>query len=357
MSKESPQPQPSEEVDLGQLFKLIGNAFSNLFAFIGGFFKNIFLGFVWLIFFVKKHFIKLIAAGVIGIIFGFFQEKTSEPTFKSYITIKQNYNVGEGLYNSISYYNDLLGNQDYEALESALNIDSISSKSILGFEIKSVLSENEKLKVYDTYIKTLDSTVAATVDYELFIENDKDYKHTLQQISVKSISRNNFETVFDNIIKNIESNEHFVSEQFKDLKELKAREQGLKEALAKSDSLQVTYKKVLENVLKENSKSEIGITFEGSNQIDKTKELELYKSDLILRRELVDIAREIDDKEYLVEVISSKQDSGVVEKGHKVFGFTLGGTLFYGILLSVVVFIILLGLKGLKALERFKSDI
>ena len=356
MSKDLQQQPQSEEVDLGQLFKLIGNAFSNLFAFIGGFFKNIFLGFVWFIFFVKKHFIKLIAAGVIGVILGFVQEKTSEPIFKSYITIKQNYNVGEGLYNSIDYYNDLLGNQDYEALEGALNIDSISSASILDFEIKSVLSENEKLKEYDTYIKTLDSTVAATVNYELFIQNDKDYKHAIQQISVKSKSRNNFETVFDNIIKNIQSNKYFIRERFKDLKELKAREQNLKEALAKSDSLQVTYKKVLENVLKENSKSEIGITFEGSNQIDKTKELELYKSDLELRRELVGIAREIDDKEEIVEVISSKQDSGVIDKGYNIFGVNLGVKLFYGMLFSFVVFIILLGVKALKSLEKHGTD-
>ena len=357
MSKDLQQQPQSEEVDLGQLFKLIGNAFSNLFAFIGGFFKNIFLGFVWFIFFVKKHFIKLIAAGVIGVILGFVQEKTSEPIFKSYITIKQNYSTGEGLYNSISYYNDLILNEDYNAIERILLIDSIQAISILNFEIESVLSENERIQGYDKYIKTLDSVVASTVSYEAFTKNDRDYKHPIQQISVKSKTRNNFETVFDNIIKNIESNKHFIREQFKDLKELKARERGLKEALAKSDSLQVTYKKVLENVLKENSKSEIGITFEGSNQIDKTKELELYKSDLELRRELVDIAREIDDKDQLVEVISSKQDSGVIDKGYNVFGLHLGVKMFFGMLFSIVVFIILLGLKALKALERFKSDI
>ena len=41
MSKELPQPQQSEEVDLGQLFKLIGNAFNRLIKF----FSNIFFFF------------------------------------------------------------------------------------------------------------------------------------------------------------------------------------------------------------------------------------------------------------------------------------------------------------------------
>jgi hypothetical protein len=48
-------PQPSEEVDLGQLFKMIGNAFQRLFQFIGSIFNKLFLAFVWLVFFIKKH--------------------------------------------------------------------------------------------------------------------------------------------------------------------------------------------------------------------------------------------------------------------------------------------------------------
>ena len=34
-------PQPSEEVDLGQLFKMIGNGFRRLFQFIGSIFKQL----------------------------------------------------------------------------------------------------------------------------------------------------------------------------------------------------------------------------------------------------------------------------------------------------------------------------
>ena len=37
-----PTQQPSEEIDLIQLFKLIGNAFDRLFNFIGSIFKAIF---------------------------------------------------------------------------------------------------------------------------------------------------------------------------------------------------------------------------------------------------------------------------------------------------------------------------
>ena len=67
MSKDLPQPQQSEEVDLGQLFKLIGNAFERFFNFIGNILNKLFLAFVWMVFFLKKHLIKFVIAGVIGV--------------------------------------------------------------------------------------------------------------------------------------------------------------------------------------------------------------------------------------------------------------------------------------------------
>ena len=60
MSNDLPKPQQSEEVDLGQLFKLIGNAFDRFFRFIGNIFKTLFLAFVWFVFFIKKHIIKFL---------------------------------------------------------------------------------------------------------------------------------------------------------------------------------------------------------------------------------------------------------------------------------------------------------
>ena len=70
MSNKLPESQPSEEVDLGQLFKLIGRAFDRLFGFIGSILNKLFLAFVWMVFFVKRHFIKIALAGIIGFAYG-----------------------------------------------------------------------------------------------------------------------------------------------------------------------------------------------------------------------------------------------------------------------------------------------
>tara|TARA_R110002050_G_scaffold293182_1_gene449333 strand:+ start:4496 stop:5569 length:1074 start_codon:yes stop_codon:yes gene_type:complete len=357
MSKESPQPQQSEEVDLGQLFKLIGNAFDRFFKFIGSIFYKLFLAFVWLVFFIKRHFIKFAIAGVIGIGLGVLLEKTSDPVYKSYITLKQNYKTGENLYNSITYYNDLVKQKDYNTLGSVLGIEPNKAISILDFDIESVVSENEKLQEFNEYIKTLDSVAASKIQYENFVKNDIPHTHQYQQISLKSKERSNFKAVFDNIVSSIESNIYFKREQKKDLEELANKEQILKEALVRSDSLQNTYKRVLEKSLDGKKGSEIGITFEGNNEKDKTKEYDLYLNDLELRRELVGIEREKLDKEHIIEIISSKKDSGSIDNRKEFLGKLISSKLYYGILLTLATFIVLLGLNFVKFLERYKDKI
>ncbi|WP_445730709.1 hypothetical protein [Mariniflexile sp.] len=355
MNNELPKPQQSEEVDLGQLFRLIGNAFDRFFRFIGSIFKGIFLAFVWLVFFIKKHILKLVIAGVVGIALGILLDKTSEPVYKSYATIKQNYPTGENLYSSISYYKDLVKQKDVNTLQKTLNIQKSEAETILDFEVAPVISENEKLQKFDEYIKTLDSAVASKVEYETYIKNVENYTYEYQQIAIKAKARNSFKKVFDNIIENIDKNEFFEREQEKDLTELKNEETALMQALNQSDSLQSTYKRVLEKVLEKDKGAQTSITIEGSTQIDKTKEFDLYKSDLELRQKLVDNRRKQADKQFVVEVVSSKQESGIADKSKMVFGKSISIKKYYAIGLVLLTFIILLALESIKYLEKYNK--
>lgn len=358
MSKEvTPQSNSSEEVDLGQLFKLIGNAFNKLFSFIGSLFKKLFLIFISLVFFVKKHIIKIAIAGIIGIAFGFFKEKTSKPVFESYCIVKQNYKTGEILNNSLGYFNALIKQRDSISLENSLGIQSNEASSILSFNLKSVITENERLKSYDSYIKTLDSVVALAIPYEEFIENNKDFDHQYQQITIKSRKSTNYNIVFDKIIETIRSNDYYKREQEKDIKELSNRKIALENSLIKSDSLQNTYKRVLEKSIEDVKGSEIGITFEGTNDIGKTKEFDLYLNDIRLREELVEIERELADSENIIEIVSNKQEKGFLDDKIEFLGKSMNPKLFFGILFALLTFLTLLGIQFIKYLERFKDQV
>lgn len=360
MSTNSNTPNNSEEVDLGQLFKLIGNAFDRLFNFISSIFKNIFLAFVWAILLIKKRIIILALATISGLIIGALSKKTVAPKYESSVTVVQNYPTGENLYNSVGYYNDLLKQKDYETLRIVLNLDLERTKSILSFDVEPVVSENEKLLAFNEYVKQLDSLAATKIEYEDFLVNNEDHTHKYQQIRIESSERNSFKSVFENIVSSINKNSFFINEQRKDIVELTQTKEALMVALEKSEALQDTYKRVLEQGLDadETSKtSEIGITFEGSSEVEKTKEYDLYQSDLELRSQLVEIERELLDKQYIVEMISNKQDSGSASTTKSIFGIELNSTLFLGVLALLVVMAVLFGIEFLKFIEKFKTSV
>ena len=354
MSKDSPQPQQSEEVDLGQLFKLIGNAFDRLFRFIGSILNKLFLAFVWVVFFIKKHLLKFVIAGVLGIVLGFILEKISDPVYKSYITVKQNYKTGEDLYNSIDYYNDLIVQGDTKTLANVIEIDTASANSILNFEIESVISENDRVKSFDRYTKELDSTLASTIEYKTYVKNLEEYNHVLQQITIKSSKRDNFKSVFERLVEQINSNEYFRNEQRKDTMELINKKEALLGALTISDSLKSTYKKVLE-MLPAGDGSQTSVTIKNADDVNKTREYELYQNDIEIKRELVGIEREIEDKKEILEIVSSKQDNGSRYNRKEIFGIPLALIFYYAFVFELITLIVLLGFAFIKYLERFKD--
>ena len=349
-----------EEVDLGQLFKHIGNIFDRFFNFIGRIFKTLFLALVWAIFLVKKRIIVLVIAATTGLAIGFLNNKTAPPKYESSVTVVQNYPTGENLYNSVGYYNDLLRQQDYKTLGIVLDLDLEKTKSILSFNVDPVVSENNKLVAFNKYIKQLDSLAASKIEYEDFLINNQDYTHKYQQISIKSSERNSFKSVFKNIVKSININPFFMNEQRKDIVELTQKKRALEVALGESKSLQETYKKVLEQgiaVDQAAKTSEIGITFEGSNEIEKTKEFDLYLSDLELRSQLVQIERNLQDKQYIIEMISNKQDSGFASTTKTFLGVELSTTLFFGVLALLATIVVIFGIEFLKFIEKYKTAV
>ena len=357
MSNKLPEQPNSEEVDLGQLFKLIGNAFNRLFRFIGSILNSIFLAFVWLVFFVKKHFIKLVIAGVLGIILGFIKERISEPVYKSSIVVKQNYKTGENLYSVLENYNLLIAEKDSITLSNNLQISPKEAKNILKFEVETVLSENQRLKLYDNYKKDLDSVLASTIDFEMYVDMSDEYEYQFQKITVKSKDKDISQNVLINAVKSVEELTYFKNEQQKDLAQLSRREAIIKESLKESDSLQKVYQFVLEKSVEQIPGSQTSVTIDNTEDKSTTKEYELYNKDIELRRELVEIEREKEDLKNILEIVSSEQSIGTLDNKVEIIGLNLGFKLFYGFTLAAFTFIVLLFLAFLNYLERFREKV
>ncbi|WP_242092392.1 hypothetical protein [Aestuariivivens sediminicola] len=357
MSKELPPPQQSEEVDLGQLFKMIGNAFERFFRFIGDILNRLFLAFVWLVFFVKKHLVKIIIAAAIGFGLGIIKNKVSKPVYRSSAIINQNYKTGEVLYEAITYFDKLVQERDTVTLASDLKIDVSKAASIQGMSIEAVTNDNSRIKNYDAYIKSLDSVLASTITYKDYLNFSEEFDISLQEMTIDTYSPASFEDVIVEIIHKIESSPYFQNVQRRDLSELKGRESAIRETLVKSDSLQAVYQEVLRKAAEAKSGGQTSITIDNTENKSVTKEFELYQSDLNLRRELVDIQRELEDKENILEIVSIGKERGVVKDKAEIFGLEIGRPFAYGFLLALVIFMLLLIIEFLNFLERFKSKL
>ena len=268
MSKEVKSPQNnSEEVDLVQLLKLIGSGFKSIAIFIGHILNKFFFVFVWIVFFTKKNILILIISAFVGLLFGYIVEYKMGPLYKSSMIIKQNYNTGKSLYNSLEYFNGLLAEGDFDALSKELLIDTSYISSIKDFKMESFITENQRYVEYNNYLKGLDSVLASEYDYDTYLEEIDESVYTTQLLTIRATSNDNFNLVFKAISSKMNTIPFFQREQERDIRELENTALALNAAIRESDSLQKTYKKVLENTLDLENGSQTSITFEGTDAL------------------------------------------------------------------------------------------
>ena len=358
MSKEVKSPQNnSEEVDLVQLLKLIGSGFKSIAIFIGHILNKFFFVFVWIVFFTKKNILILIISAFVGLLFGYIVEYKMGPLYKSSMIIKQNYNTGKSLYNSLEYFNGLLSEEDYDALSKELLIDTSYISSIKDFKMESFITENQRYVEYNNYLKGLDSVLASKYDYDTYLKEVDESIYTTQLLTISATTNDNFNLVFKAISSKMNTIPFFQREQERDIRELENTALALNAAIRESDSLQKTYKKVLENTLDLENGSQTSITFEGTDDNNRTREYELYKSNIGLRKELVSIERAKENKEYVVETLSNTPSKGFIDNTVEVMNITLQFKLFSTFIFTVIAFLTLIVLDFLSFLEKYKNKI
>lgn len=356
MSDKIPETGKSEEVDLGQLFKLIGDVFQRFFDFLGSILNKLFMAFVWLVFFFRKKMLIIGGAFVLGLILGIVHDRLTTPVYVSYVTVKQNYDSGENLYNLIYYYNSLLGQKEQRPLGQIFDTDQEKANSIVGFEVEPTISENLSIRNYNDYVKELDSVLAVDLDYETYIENTRVWDYKYQKVYISSLEPSSMRDVFNGIVEKINNAEFFKNEQKKDLDLLKNQEIALKESLDESEKLRETYKKVLEAQVQPVKTPQTSITIEGPENNVRTREYDLLQNDLVIRKELASIERQKQNREKVIEIVSREFDSGVLDMSIDFFGIETSRKALYALILTFLATALLFGIELMKYLERFNKQ-
>lgn len=342
MADQPVQQNNSDEIDLGQLFQMIGRGFQKFFNFIASIFKGIFHLIMLFLLFVQKNIVVIGAALIIGGVGGFVLDSITPEKYISRMVVEPNFNSVQQLYNNIAFYNDLAKAQDSVALATALNITEHEAASIKEIFTDSYSDENQKIKIFDQFIKELDTTTIKAIDYENYLQNFNSMDARFHQISLISTDNRVAKKAQPAIINSISVNEYFKLQKRINDENLKLQEEIYKNQLAEIDSLQSLYRTVL---VKEADKPMQGTSInlaEGGES--KGRELALVQEKDVLKEKLVELNEERANKSTIINVISDFPTRGVELKG--IWNS-------YKFKLPVFLLILVLGALALLELNRY----
>ncbi len=311
MSENLPSPQNQEEVDLGQLFNAIGGVFNRFLKFIVSIFKGLFV----LIIYGLKPIVRNYK--VIGIvlftcaILGFIVQKIKPEVYYSEMLVKPYFESKYKLVSNINHYNSLIDSKKYKELSNVFEIDTLSAEQLLLFEVmKGPETENELLKQFDAYKKSIDSVMASELSYEDFVENRDLYSSDIFSIYVESTEDSIFRRL-ENGVKNSFKNEY--SEKLLRIRDetIDIKTDIYNQGLEKVDTLQKIYIEVLQEESKRNDAT-IGIN--GSipllQEKSTTKEYDLFTQGKHLRDSIGRLKQLKIEESTLYDIVSGFQEIG-----------------------------------------------
>jgi len=307
------QQQGSDEVDLGQLFKLIGKAFDRFYRFIKSIFVGLFHLLMSLLLFIQKHLIKLAIAGVLGLGLGYFFDTKTDTVYESQMVVEPNFNSVQQLYNNISYYNELAKANDSLTLSSTFKISAKKASSIKEIVVDAYSDENQKIKLFDEFVTKLDTTTRKTINYESYLENFNTFDARFHKITFIATNPRVAKNIQETIINSITNNKYFENQQLASQENIDLQDSFYKKQLKEIDTLQHFYKKLaLKTAEKETATTSISLADKDSSD---NKELALIEKVDEIKQQQVALNIERARKQNVINVISDFPNLGVKSGG------------------------------------------
>lgn len=303
----------SEEIDLGQLFKLIIDGFNNFFQWISNIFRGFFHLIILLLQFLRIHFIKFVIAGVVGLAIGWYLDHTSKPLFRSSMIVEPNFNSAQQLYNNIEFYNELVKEGEYQSLATALKISDNEAGTIDKIKIESFTDENQKILKFSNFISSLDSTSRNIVQYRDYLKNFNDINSKFHKILLESSNPSVAKKCQKTIVRSIENNEYFQIQKKTNELNLKINDSVIRKQLREVDSLRVFYQKLkILEINRPRVASSTSINLSSENQDLDRSEIALLNQAKLLNEEILTLNQKKADSKDIINVISDFPEKGAL---------------------------------------------
>jgi hypothetical protein len=348
MSDNQPNDPRNEEVDLGQLFNAIGRLFEKLFSFIGSIFIKLFSLLIYalkpIVNNIKFIAIVLLLAGISGYVVQQFRT----PVYQSDMLVRPYFDSKYQLDNNVKYFNALIGQGNIKELSKIFEIDSVQASSLKGFTMEA--GPEDLMKEYDTYLKSIDSTLVTIVPYEEFVENRALLDANIFSITAMAKRRDVFIGLEEGFSKTFENE---FSRQLREKRDdtIRLRKASLEKQLDQIDKLQRVYIDLIE---KEAEQPEVTIGAEGMFPLQQTKretkEYDLLQRELAIRTAINSLNEQLVKEDRYFDIISGFDEIGEYKPGlRNNFTILLPALAF---LLMVTAFLLLRVFKFIKEYEN-----
>ncbi|KAB1066509.1 hypothetical protein F6U93_13890 [Tamlana haliotis] len=244
MSNEGQKSQQSEEVDLGQLFKVIGRGFDKLFKFIA----SIFIGLYRLVIALLSHFYRRKLwyglAIVIGVVIGFVVDSKSDKLYGANMFIETNFKSAHQVYENVKQLHQLAIDKDSMRLSKILGVDPSQASKLKGFYIKASIDENQVAEMYSEFYMKLDSLSRTTMTFDRYLGSLHATDYPEHQIGVASTNKSIFRLIESRFTNKLIDNPYLENLVITNKRNLELEENALKSQIQKTDSLANEYLKI-----------------------------------------------------------------------------------------------------------------
>ena len=223
MSENKPtQPQvSSDEIDLREVFKAIGN-----------FFLMIWNGVIDLIIQFRRitidHYKLIVGITVLAVVIGFVQFKKTTPYYKSSMVLRSTYLNSRLVENTLQNLNQLMGGNNGKGLKEVLGISQEQADNIIRFEAEPFVSEEEIIEMEKLRMQFENAKISAEISEPILAQLQLANERTFQISAlvydpalVKGLDVVVFNYIRSNtyVNKRIEANEIEMRAQLKKLEE------------------------------------------------------------------------------------------------------------------------------------------
>ena len=337
-----------EEIDLGQLFSLIGKVIFSTIDLIGNIFLSIFYWGVSVLLFLKKHVIKLTIGTILGAVGGnLYQSNFKVPIFESSMTVQPNFGSAIQLYKNIDYYQNLVSQRDIERLAISLNVTTEEASKITSFKAKPYSTPNQTLLSYRRFTASLDSTTLKHLEFDEFSENQPIESFMFHIVSVTSKDKYVFGKLRSPIISSIIRNPYYDQVRKTSSLNLSSSKIAIQNSMQELDTLRDFYKDIM---VSESKKSTSGTNIYMSSTNGNDKEIVVFDKYMKMNKLLIDVNKKLTEENDIINVVSSFNPVGKRVIGWRRNYTLLGGV--FGFILVFSLFLIQILNKKLKEYEE-----